>query len=536
MFLFSVRGRLKAAQDVVIRHVTAADIVIIIRINRRVLKKKQQNAVDSATVIESCLVVGQGGVAEDAHGAYALAKALASNGLCGEDATFYATFKRKELATCTLPVKAGEMQDAASTSPSRVLNKEDSFEQPCSTSDTDYDVAWRSDPHRGAEHNYVTEEIFEVAEVLNRTADDFLATKPDTKTPAWVGTTWYEQALPHTEMRAAGVDCQLRLTCPLVCNIAYQIEGEDDYRGTRGLYEEQNRRLVNDLRTLAPNGSWDLVIGLNHGGSSIFVGINEGEEEKRASGHSVSVSSDVLRSLVDVGGAGRYLLVVHGLCIDGDSYFEEMRRELQLASSAGAFMGCYGVDETRQWLDPVSRLFSSSKSPRIILDAIDGQLELAVGTAMDVQHPPSSAKADIDANSDEEAHAATAAARRKAASRAAARARDRRLRPLFNSADVNADGVLTVDALGSPRLVPDGGRCPLTRGPLGDFVKCAVCHRTDTAGNPFPVPWIPLAWAMMGYVFDGAVMPEVHRMQGKEPAKARGQRQGWRDGMGCIVS
>jgi hypothetical protein len=45
MFLFSVKGRLKAAQDVVIRHVTAADIVIIIRINRRVLKKNQQNAV-----------------------------------------------------------------------------------------------------------------------------------------------------------------------------------------------------------------------------------------------------------------------------------------------------------------------------------------------------------------------------------------------------------------------------------------------------------------------------------------------------------
>lgn len=68
-------------------------------------KKQQGKETAQETVVASCLVIGQGGGA-DAHGAYALAKALAYNGLCAEDAAFYATVKVRR---CKLDTELKEL-------------------------------------------------------------------------------------------------------------------------------------------------------------------------------------------------------------------------------------------------------------------------------------------------------------------------------------------------------------------------------------------------------------------------------------------
>lgn len=370
--------------------------------------------------VKSCLVIGQGGGA-DAHGAYALSCALVHHGLCADDVMYYATVKGKEFDKEALKAKA------------------------------EYDDIWRQDKQRGKEHSYIAGEVFEVAENTTRTLQDFLEDKNGR--PAWVGTTWYEQALPH-KRTATGA------TCPLICNLAVP-KGSDPHM--RAMCKKQHDALGADLAAAAPGGVWDVIIGLDHGGD-VFVGNEEGMDGRDV------LTGEIIRALVAGGKARRYMLTVHGLCIDGENFFAGMSRKLATVSRIeGCYAGCYGLGEMRAWLEPVIGMFSGAKTPRIIMDALDGNLEAAV---------------------------------------------DAEGRHLVNSADVDADGRLTVGADGDPAPVPDDAVDPLTGAALagsntdggGGWVKCTPRHHKDAGGAPFPAPWIPRAWASTGYVFDGVAM------------------------------
>jgi hypothetical protein len=242
----------------------------------------------------SVLVIGQGGGA-DAHGAYALAAALADAQLCAGDRVFYATVKHKPFANDAFKREGAGGEAAADKD--GLNNKRDHRDNDANCNDDgsvdelDYHSAWRPDDD-ASNHVYLGGEVFEVSEDTSRTTLEHFVSghrsrNEDEKNqiPAWVGTTWYEAAMPH-ERKCTGA------TCPLVCHLAFPLpRGHPGRERSAQLCAMQHARLAEGLAKLAPPAadeadadtsderlpkraagrSWDLVIGLDHGGDA-FIG------------------------------------------------------------------------------------------------------------------------------------------------------------------------------------------------------------------------------------------------------------------------
>ena len=268
--------------------------------------KHLEDLLSSNSAERSVLVIGQGGGA-DAHGAYALAAALADAQLCAGDRVFYATVKHKPFADHAFD-RNGE---AAAHKDGLNKNRRDNNnnrpdndgggddDNGGGVDELDYLSAWRPDGD-AASHVYLGGEVFEVAEDTSRTTlEHFVRGHSNEdeedeenhphhhspRVPAWVGTTWYEAAMPH-ERKCTGA------TCPLVCNLALPLpRGHPGRERSAQLCAMQHERLAEGLAKLAPPAadeadadtsderlpkraagrSWDLVIGLDHGGDA-FIG------------------------------------------------------------------------------------------------------------------------------------------------------------------------------------------------------------------------------------------------------------------------
>lgn len=151
-------------------------------------------------------------------------------------------------------------------------------------------------------------------------------------------------------------------------------------------------------------------------------------------------------------GARRYLLAVHGLCVDGENYYPGMRQKLiDVLDAAGedSFLGSYSLRDTKRWLEPcVAGIMAPTKTPMIILAGLDGALEVAEETC-------------------------------------------------------DADGVRIA--------VPEGERCVLTGEPLERFVVLPRRHFIDpVTGAPAPAPLVPSAWVTTGFVFDGVALESYY--------------------------
>ena len=514
----------------------------------------------------SILVVGQGGGA-DAHGAYALAAALREHvvpprGSCPGDRIFYATVKHKPFADHVFHVggdnnggekpinpPAGDAADDADGGPRRARDQENA------NANDDYDdylSAWRPDDD-DASHVYLGGEVFEVKEDKSRTTlehfvhglprqqqqhernldeekknedNDMMSKINDVNSggggsslrlraknvPAWVGTTWYEAAMPHRRMVTGA-------TCPLVCNLALPLpKNHPRRRWSEKLCERQHRRLVTGLTQLAPppppppaegyewerevgssdmkipgadavpgagpgrQSCWDVVIGLDHGGD-VFIGGEEGEDGRDV------VMGDVLRDLVAAGGARRYLLAVHGLCVDGENYYPGMRLKLRdVLRSAGedSFLGRYHLGDIERWLTPcVDGIMAPSKTPMIILSALNGALESA-------HAPPPARKVIMSDDDDVEL--------------------SRRRRRVTVPRDVDGSTVTVMVAGDNDEEEEGTERCALTGESLKDFVVLPRRHFTDPAtGTPAPAPVVPMRWVTTGYVFDGVAIGSYYR-------------------------
>ena len=248
----------------------------------------------------------------------------------------------------------------------------------------------------------------------------------DAPRPRWVGTVLYEQTIPHQKVFGSEV------MSPIICRLNVSDPA-------------QHEKLAHDLYRLSMQFAkkpWDIVVGLDHGGD-VLGGIEEG-----GSGRDIIMSRVLDNMVSNIQKTGRFLISLHGLCIDGENYCDEMTTKLEQMIERDAYLGRYPISDLQGWLRPVCEGMQSTKTPMIMLDALDGKLEVK-------SHYNSSQPGGE--------------------------------RP-FRDSDLDVFGE-----------------------PVGQLVQCTTRHHQKEDGSKLSGPIIPVKWATSGYLFDGHILTKVLR-------------------------
>mmetsp|Transcript_29580 Transcript_29580/g.66925 ORF Transcript_29580/g.66925 Transcript_29580/m.66925 type:complete len:350 (-) Transcript_29580:93-1142(-) len=244
--------------------------------------------------------------------------------------------------------------------------------------------------------------------------------------PRWVGTVLYEQTIPHQNVFGSEVKS------PIICRLNTSDAA-------------QQEKLAQDLYKLTiklTNKPWDLVVGLDHGGD-VLGGVEEG-----GSGRDIIMSRVLDHMVSDIQKSGRFLICLHGLCIDGENYFDEMTEKIEQMIQRGAYLGRYPIYDLQDWLRQVCAGMPSTKTPMIMLDAIDGKLEVK-------SHYNS-----IETHEDR----------------------------CFNESDRDVFG-----------------------DKVDQLLQCTARHHHKKDGSKMYGPIVPRNWATSGYLFDGHILTDWMR-------------------------
>ena len=180
--------------------------------------------------------------------------------------------------------------------------------------------------------------------------------------PKWVNTLMYEQGIDQHEFQCddngnGGVG---KILSPIVACL-----DKND-----GLQQE---RLVKQLNQLA---QWDLIIGLDHGGD-VFGGI-----EDQNMGTDIFMARKLLQVAEAQGhnntndGKGvPFKIVIHGLCIDGENYYENMTKKLMLGPLR-YFEGTYSIKDMMDILYTMCTNMQDSKTTKIVLKGLNDELKI----------------------------------------------------------------------------------------------------------------------------------------------------------------
>ena len=260
------------------------------------------------------------------------------------------------------------------------------------------------------------------------TRDELAAVHEDTKIPVWVNTLMYEQTLEQTEHQTRNGSV---IKSPIIACL--------DKRS-----KSKRERLVEELEGVH---DWDLIIGLDHGGD-VFEGVEDGADGTDL--YMVNVFADLAHRISKTrpDSPCRFTIVVHGLCIDGENYYD-MMTEKMVNPTKSILSAAEGVNSLRgefsKRLRNMCTYMSDTKTPKIILAGIDDEL----------------AKSDT-----------------------------------YNG----LDDMSNVDSLYSREQISDLDCFGL---PIHSFSKSRQRHHRDKEGRLLPPPIVPSHWVTSGFAFDG---------------------------------
>ncbi|CAK9086072.1 Uncharacterized protein SCF082_LOCUS40731 [Durusdinium trenchii] len=209
----------------------------------------------------------------------------------------------------------------------------------------------------------VTEGVFSV-EPKDDLTFEYLNEKLPSGLPRWVGTTLMEATIPQTPhkfVNNAGEETSF--TSPMVV----ELENPKGKAGWFGFTDEFVSRFVDQV---APENGFHTVVGVDTGGD-VVGGMEDSRDRCMLEFLRAVVQEQEKRGL----GSAKFELVINGLCVDGENYFWQMNRKMEQLVAAGAFVGRTELAMVRPHLEQVVHLMAPTKTPWIMLNALDKKLD-----------------------------------------------------------------------------------------------------------------------------------------------------------------
>jgi len=170
---------------------------------------------------------------------------------------------------------------------------------------------------------------------------------------------------------------------PVVCTIQ---PGDGDCYGTAKIEESLPRgtdgcpflislptkhKLQQNIDALVPeiqSLKFTVIIGIDMGGDSISGGIDHPGDA--ALGRDMQFKSILSKIGVP------FYHVVAAPCCDGETMFDKMQMELLRSKQEGHMLGCFDMSFMRQDFETYTKNLDSSRTPNIVLQALNNKLEV----------------------------------------------------------------------------------------------------------------------------------------------------------------